>query len=409
MKSFNRMILFISCALLSLGWAVTAHAKPYRLTGGGGQIQIGGGLPLPIQLTNPAFTGTNFPPLLVPAKTGAFPAIIEGTTAMAIQQKLVIPASALSKSPVQKTLGQFGQNPTLYAVATNLGFVWPNKAATLSTGARTGAKTTTFTTALGNSIRYSNPLASKFGGPAQFAISAGPPSGRMPAVPVTIFGIAVPTGGAGNPACTHTALTPVPFPGPGNPACVAGLGQALPTGIGAFGGPVGTAAPFGVSVTTPGGTSLALVSTVIGTMTVNGPGPLPGVGIGKFGANGDVTFFAFTPGGSKRGFTNMASSRGFPFTTGMLTISAPLAAGAPEIFTITGMDNRTAGGAGTIQLVSGSLSQRTKSGPNANRGWVRLVLAIDPSVPALSPVSLAAMAGLMLLVAGYTMRRRLFA
>jgi hypothetical protein len=409
MMSFNRMILFISCALLSLGWAVTAHAKAYRLTGGGGQLQIGGGLPLPIQITNPTATGTVFPQLLIPANTGV-PIIITGTVTKTMQQKLKIPVNALSKVPVQNTLGQFGQNPSLYAVATNLGFVWPATAATLSTGARTGAKTTTFTTALGNNIRYSNPLPSKFGGPARFALSAGPAAGRIPAVPVTLYGIAVP--GPGNPACTHTAL------GGPNPACVAALAQALPTGLAAAGGPVNNA------VTTPGGTSLALLSTALGAMTVptgtktwptktmqtmtNGPGPKPGIGIGKFGTNGTVSFFAFT-GGVARGFTNMASSRGFPLTTGMLTISAPFALGAPEVFTITGMDNRTAGGAGTIQLVSGSLSQRTKSGPNANRGWVRLVLIPNSEVPALSTVSLAAMAGLMLLVAGYTMRRRLFA
>jgi hypothetical protein len=45
---------------------------------------------------------------------------------------------------------------------------------------------------------------------------------------------------------------------------------------------------------------------------------------------------------------------------------------------------------------------------NANRGWIRLdILQLKPAnVPALSPLSLAAMAGLMLLAAGYTMRRR---
>jgi hypothetical protein len=103
----------------------------------------------------------------------------------------------------------------------------------------------------------------------------------------------------------------------------------------------------------------------------------------------------------------MASSRGYPWTTGMITISA-FAAGQFELFTITGMDNRTTMGAGTIQLVSGGVSQRTQSGPNANRGWIRLVLAPLPGVPALSTPALAVTAGLMLLVAGYTMRRRLF-
>jgi hypothetical protein len=383
----KRIVLVLSCLLLGLGWAVTAQAKLYSLTGGGGQFQIGGGLPLPIQLTNPTATGTVFPALLIPAKAGE---IIKGSTAMAHQQRLEIPAGVLSKPAAQLTLGQFGQNPSLYAVATNLGFVWPAAPAVLSVLARTGAKTTTFGTTGGGQIRYSNPLAFKFGGPAQFALSPGPPAGRMPAVPVTLYGIAVP--GPGNPPCVHTALTTGmggPYPGPGSPACVAALAQALPTGLAGPGGPVGTI------VTTPGGTPMA----------VSAMGPVPGVGIGKFGPNGTVSFFAFTPMRTKAGFTNMASSVGYPWTTGKIQLSA-MALGAPEMFTITGKDSRTAGGAGTIQLVSGALSQRTRSGPNANRGWVRLILEpLNNEVPALSPPMLVVAALLLLFAFGYSVRR----
>jgi hypothetical protein len=375
--SLNRLMLFISCLLLSFGWAAAVHAKAYSLTGGGGQFQVGGGLPLPIQLTNPTATGTVFPALLIPAKAGE---VILGTSAMASQRKLLIPAGVLSKAPAQLTLGQFGQNPTLYAVATNLGFVWPAANAVMSTGARTGAKTTTLTTALGNNIRYSNPLASKFGGPAQFLLSPGPGAGLYTAAPVTLYGIAVP--GPGNPPCTHTAI------GGPNPACVAGLIQALPTGLAGPGG------PLGAIIVTPGGTPAAVPG-----------GPIPGVGVGKFGPNGTVSFFTFTPAQTMAGLTNMATSVAGPFTTGMLTISAPLAAGAPEIFTITGKDSRTAGGAGTIQLVSGALSQRTTSGPNANRGWVRLVLTAAPELPTLSPSMTVVFATLMLVTFGYAVRR----
>jgi hypothetical protein len=385
--SLNRLMLFISCLLLSFGWAAAVHAKNFSLVNGGGQFQVGGGLPLPIQLTNPTATGTVFPALLVPAKTGQ---VISGTTVMAVQRKLQIPAGVLSKPAAQLTLGQFGQNPTLYAVATNLGFVWPAANAVMSTGARTGAKTTTLTTALGNNIRYSNPLASKFGGPAQFLLSPGPAAGLYSAAPVTLYGIAVP--GPGNPPCVHTALTTGmggPFPGPGSPACVAGLIQALPTG---FAGPGG---PLGDVISTPGGTPAAVLAG----------GPIPGVGIGAFGPNGTVQFFTFTPAGTMAGLTNMATSVAAPFTTGMITLSAPLAAGAPEIFTITGKDSRTAGGAGTIQLVSGALSQRTTSGPNANRGWVRLVLALTHDLPALSPSMSVVFAVIMLATFGFAVRR----
>ncbi len=105
----------------------------------------------------------------------------------------------------------------------------------------------------------------------------------------------------------------------------------------------------------------------------------------------------------------MASSWGYPHTTGVITLSAPLAAGAPEVWVISGYHNRDAAGEGMIQLVSGSLSLRSLTGPNANRGWVRLNLVKNELVPALSPAGLATVAGLMLLAGGYAMRRRLFA
>jgi len=326
-------------------------------------------------------TGTNFPPLLIPPNTKK---IIQGTTAMSVQQKLTIPQSALFVNPAQRTVGLFAQNPTLYAVATNLGWGWPAAPAVLSTGARTGAKTVTFA-AQGGTIRYSNAAASKFGGPARFAITYGvQPQGRIVNSPVTIYAVAVRPTGA--PPCTHPALVP-PFGGTySNPACVAALGGAWPLTQGAIGGPVGL-----VATTSPLGK------------------PLPGIGIGKFGASpaGTVTFFMFTPNGTMSGFTNKATSAGFPWTTGMLTIIHPLAAGVGETFSITGMDNRTAGGAGTIQLVAGSLSNRATSGPNANRGWVQLQLAARPdAVPSMSPAGIAATAGLMLLAVGYVLRRR---
>jgi hypothetical protein len=386
--SFKRFPLFIACLLLGLGWAVTAQAKTYALAGDtGAQLHIGGGLPLPIQFTNPTRTGTVFPELLIPIRLHR-PTVM-GTTVMSARQRLTVPTGVLKKNAAQLTLGNFPANPNLYAVASNLSFTWPAASAVLSTGARTGPTTVTHVTGLGNIIRYSN-AAGKFGGPARFFITPGPPAGKMAPSPITIYAIAIRP--AGNPPCTHTALTPVPFPGPGNPACVAALGQAFVTAAsGAHGGPVG------VLVTTPGGTP--------GAVAVGGP--VPGVGIGKFGPIGEVTFFTFTPAMTMMGFTNMATSFGYPWTTGVITVSAPLAAGAPEVFTITGQDNRTAGGAGTIQLVAGSLSQRTLTGPNANRAWVRLVLFEPSGTPTMSPAGIAATAALMVLAVAYVLRRRL--
>lgn len=388
----KRLTLPFACLLLVLGWAGMAPAATYSLSGSSGaQFQIGGGLPLPVQLTNPTATGTMFPTLLIPAVPAA---TLSQTTAMTMNQKMVIPATVLSKPPVQKTLGVFGQNPSLYAVATNLQAQWPATTATLSTGARTGAKTTTFTTALGNTVFYSNGAATKFGGPARFRVTSVTGQGKLPNSAVTIYAIAVPP--AGNPPCTHTALTPVPFPGPGNPACVAALAAAVPSGPGAIGGPAG------VIVTTPGGT---MFTTPTGTMAA---GPLPGIGVGKFGPSptGTVSFFVFTPTGTMAGFTNMATSYGYPWTVGTIALSAPLAKGAPEVFTITGMDSRTAGGAGTIQLVSGSLSQRVTSGPNANRGWVRLDLIAGQLVPAMSGTGIAVLTGSLVALGVFAAVRR---
>ena len=166
----------------------------------------------------------------------------------------------------------------------------------------------------------------------------------------------------------------------------------------------GPLVPF--TVTTPGGTPGAFT----GTRLKNGP--KPGIGIVKAGTNprGTISLFAWT-GGNATGVTNMASSSGFPWTTGMLTIKATGAGGTVESWKITGRDNRNSKGVGAIKMVSGALSQRTATGDNANRGWIKLnlVRSPEPGVPALSPVALAATAGLMLLVGGYAMRRRLFA
>ncbi len=82
-------------------------------------------------------------------------------------------------------------------------------------------------------------------------------------------------------------------------------------------------------------------------------------------------------GGTSGIFTNMATSWGFPWTTGMITLSDAAAAATPELFTITGKDGRV-GGVGTLSLVSGALSNRTLSKGNSNRSWVQYNIAPEP-------------------------------
>jgi len=397
----KRRVLLIASLALTFGWSATSQAQQctagtpenclaYPLTGGGLQYQIGGGLPLPIQATNPTATGTVFPNLLVPPVAGGFVLQQPGPD----PRDITIHYPLMSKPAVYKAIGVFGNNPNLYQVATNLSVRFPVTSQTVmfELSGRTGATTTTFTSPIGgNNIRYSNALGQRFGGPGNFFVSnpGNKPAGALySGVNATIWAVGVP--GPGNPPCTHPALIP-PFPGPGNPACVAGVGQAVP-GTAVAGG-AAWGAPVGFTVTTLGGTPAALATSPGKTML----GPKPGVQVVAANADGTILASAFTPAGNT-GFTNMASSTGYPWTTGRITVSAPLAAGVGEKFTITGMDGRV-NGVGTIQLVTGALARRTRSGPNANRAWLRI------NVPEPSAM-LAAGAGLAMLALCHGLARR---
>ncbi len=82
--------------------------------------------------------------------------------------------------------------------------------------------------------------------------------------------------------------------------------------------------------------------------------------------------------------------------------------GSPEIFVISGFDNRTATNhVGSISLVAGAVSDRVLSGPNVNRGWLNLVVKQPFGlVPAMTAPGLAAAIGLLALVRAYFVRRR---
>jgi len=113
---------------------------------------------------------------------------------------------------------------------------------------------------------------------------------------------------------------------------------------------------------------------VVGASTPTGP--VPGTFPVDVTANGAITMI-FTSLGTGSGITNVATSFAGPWTTGMLTVSVTNALGMAEIFVRTGMDSRVSG-VGGIQLISGAVSDRTISGPNANRGWITLLIP-EPS------------------------------
>jgi hypothetical protein len=370
---------------LSLGLASTSQAQgtAYPLAGGdsGLQYHIGNGLALPIQAAIPNVPFPAASLLLVPEVPGAWIQQTAGPDPKAIN--IVYPV--IEKLATYAKVGVFFSNPSVYQVGTNLSVQFPNTssavhweaatAAQTATG-RTGATTTTFVTGFGagNKIVYSNALAQRFGGPGKFFVGnpgTKPAGALFTGVNATVWAVAVK--GPGNPPCKHTAL------GGANPACVAALAQAVPD-------PTATGAPWGATagytVMTPGGTPMAL-STSAGTAMVAKPkkGPEPGIQVIWAPAApttvpflGSIALSVYTmtmAPTAATGFTNMASSTGYPWTTGMIVVSAPMAGGVGEKFTLSGMDTRV-GGVGAIQLVTGTLSRRSLSGPNANRAWLRL-------------------------------------
>jgi hypothetical protein len=172
---------------------------------------------------------------------------------------------------------------------------------------------------------------------------------------------------ATTPACTHNAF------GGTDPSCIAGILFAKPTQAGGASGAAIGGDP-GMTVATPG-------AAVVGKNVV----------VVKLGLTPLGTVIAAAKAATAVLPTNMANSQGGPNTTGQVIIANPAALGGGETFTLSGNDLRTAGGNGTIQLVAGSVSTRMASGPNANRGWVRLVLGTFDAdeVPSMSLVGMA--------------------
>jgi hypothetical protein len=354
----------IACVLFVFGWAATAQAQNWGFlysvatgVGDGGQLQIGTGLPLPIQFPGGPNVGPTFPSLLIPVVPGA---VVQQPTTPGVlplsPKPMRIPPAILSAPAPAGTMavvGQFQANPALWQVGTTFSFAWPEKMRTLFAGGRPGLPVSVKAGPGGGTVTYTAGAA-QFGGPARFTMAWGPGTagGLIPGAPATVW-------------VNYLGQTPAI-------ASRAGLAAAYP-------GPSAQAgATTGIMTATPGTPLAPTGFRAIGTGV--------GGGVNAFGSiMGSV---GIAPGG----LNNMAtSSAGFPWTTGMITVAA--AAVPPEIFVLTGSDARNAFGVGTISLVSGGTSARALSGPNANRGWVRLTTLPEPAA-VLGVLSAFAMLGL---------------
>jgi hypothetical protein len=350
----ERIVSYAAALLLCV--APAAAPAQYLLTGpgDGGQLQVGRSWAVPLQTPVPSGVyppvSGGFPPALgVPPIPGITPA--HPTTAIAQQASgtLTIPPGILSRPalgvPVERPA--FATNASFLQIATSLQIRWPAATAVLMPGGAPGPAVFG-TSSAGPVIHYSGGVRA-FGGPARFAISPGPGAagGAIPGQPVT-FHINIqhvlPT------AATQAFL-------------LARNATLLQPGASVAAPPVGTP---GVPVD-------------------------PAIVYGSFGPFGTV--LTSVPCGTCPAFSSrLTESKGFPWTTGTLTISVASAV-PPEIFFLSGTDMRV-GGAGNISLVSGGITQRRLPefvGSEATVGWLSLTLP-EPDTALGAAAALAALA-----------------
>jgi hypothetical protein len=341
----------------ALAVVVAAGAAPaqtyYSLVGGSGeQLQIGDDLFLPLRTgySSVSPSMTMFPPLRIPLQKLPSKALAKQTPGPDPKRITLPPAVFNRPAPGARRVGVANRNPRIFQARTNIAFSAPAPAggsAVLQAGGRTGAPIATFYGPPGTFIRYVK-TAAQFGGPAQTQL--------LPATPIRLWlnpGAMLP--------CKHPTF------GGANASCIAPLVALKP----------GTRAAIGAKV---GFT----------TMTPGGPPP-KSPNIVAISVPNTTGLIAKSLGVKKTGtITNAATSFGFPWTTGRITISASGALGSQERFTITGKDSRVSG-AGRISLVSGALSVRKLTGTNASRGWLRLNLP-EPAPAIGAGAALAALA-----------------
>lgn len=370
--------LLTAFVLTAALWSSTAGAQTQHPLSGNMRFQIGNGLPIPITL-GPAPNG---PMLAVPGAV----VTTTGTATVKLAPSQFTNAGTPMNQPVAFANSAVFQVNTAIPIqfpraasgtiafvpsgrtGPNLVTFCPGQTATVVGGANPGCANVAAGTPIPGLMRYTR-TAGEIGGPARASLG-GTANVALVASPVS--GMAPCTAGAG---------------GSNNPACLAIFALATPAGTGAQGG------AFGVVVSTAGGT------------------PSPGLFFATVGPIGTVlnvqTGLPLGPG-----LPNPATSYGGPWTAGKLTVSMTgVNTGTPtsEVFVLSGSDMRAPGtGQGSVSLVSGSVSARTLSGPNSNRGWINMAIAPPFGVvPAMTTPGLAAAIGLIALAGAYFVRKRL--
>jgi hypothetical protein len=337
-----------------------AQARIHGLTGNA-RFQIGDGLPLPIGFTA-APTGKVLP-------IAGATVMQHGVHTASNPAKLVMDPFQwfYDKAPIN--LPVFANNPNVFQVHTNLTYMLPKDKVIFSAGLRTGADTVTFCGQPGSTVTEDgNPLCAggtaatgkliytrttnQFGGPAQGNV-----------------------GGTADVALRGGAAAPC-----AGAACVAAFFDAGPAPTGAVGAPFGFTNNTAPAIPNPG----AFTGTVTAMGAVVNLGAVLGPGLG-----------------------NAGTSWGGPWTSGMISASAPDAV-PPELFQLTGMDARNSGsGTGMLSLVAGGFSQRSISGPNANRGWLNMTIGVQTGhVPLMPAYGVAALVALTAVSGAYALRRR---
>ena len=104
----------------------------------------------------------------------------------------------------------------------------------------------------------------------------------------------------------------------------------------------------------------------------------------------------------------VSTNVGWKATTGVVLIQQTTGQVGADFFSLTGSDNRTAGGRGNITLVSGGMTRQAGAGtPTRYAAWHKAQITFSEPVPSMSPAGFAAAVALMLLAVGYALRRRL--